>query len=221
MVGPALLSAQCFGKSWSGSDGVWWRLEHTLPLPSKYTVFIYSKSAFYCKIELHITVIVSETHPCPQHAYCRIIPQSHYRGCCQAIYACHFSHAFRWWSDQLCCRSSVLGKVGRAQTEFGGGWSTHCHCRQNIQFLFSQKSAFYGKIKLHMSPNNSQASSHYLLLNVTIHNPVCWAILTHSRAAHTSKYCSQCHSGGVFQCCLKAPSSGGVTETSFRITRAS
>ena len=121
----------------------------------------------------------------------------------------------------LCCLLNVLGKVGRAQTEFGGGWSTHCHCRQNIQFLFSQKSAFYGKIKLHMSPNNSQASSHYLLLNVTIHNPVCWAILTHSRAAHTSKYCSQCHSGGVFQCCLKAPSSGRVTETSFRITRAS
>ena len=41
-----MMAVKCFGKSWSGSDGVWWRLEHTLPLPSKYTVFIFSKIGF-------------------------------------------------------------------------------------------------------------------------------------------------------------------------------
>ena len=41
---------------------------------------------------------------------------------------------FRWSSDQLGCRLNDLGKVRRAQMEFGGGSSTHWHSRQNIQF---------------------------------------------------------------------------------------
>jgi len=49
---------------------------------------------------------------------------------------------FRWWSDQLGGRLNVLGKVCRAQMKFGGGWSTHWHSHQNMQFYFLEIGMF-------------------------------------------------------------------------------
>ena len=57
------------------------------------------------------------------------------RLCKYFVYASiSFMQVFRWSSDQLGCRLNDLGKVRRAQMEFGGGSSTHWHSRQNIQF---------------------------------------------------------------------------------------
>jgi len=46
-------------------------------------------------------------------------------------------HVFRWWSNQLGGRLNVLGKIVRAQMDFGGWHTTHTHSHQNMQFLSS------------------------------------------------------------------------------------
>jgi len=110
VVGPARLSVQCFGKSWSGSDGIWWRLEHTLPLPSKYAVQLSSLSPASC-----LKHTPSTARKLPENT-----PNS-LPGVLSGDSCMSLSHPFLWRSDQLCCRFNVLGKVGRAQMEFGGG----------------------------------------------------------------------------------------------------
>ena len=86
-----------------------------------------------------ITRIVSET---PQ-----ILPQVLLSG---DIHTPDF-HVFGWRSDRVGSHPNVLGKIRRAQMEFGWRCITHTHSSRNTQSLFSQKRHVCNIIALHIS----------------------------------------------------------------------
>ena len=59
---PARQSAQWFGKSWAGSDGVWRRTRHTLRYPSKYFVFIFFQIGMFIALSRFISPVSCLKH---------------------------------------------------------------------------------------------------------------------------------------------------------------
>ena len=118
-TGPARRSAQCFGETWSGSAGVWVQSHHTHLCPSKYAVFISTESA--CLSRYRASYRQYRAQNTPLFTARRMpktlqnpTPEVLSGDTCPSLY-----QVFGWRSDQLGGRLNVLGKLGRAQMEFG------------------------------------------------------------------------------------------------------
>ena len=100
---------------------------------------------------LRILCITPETHPCLQHAKNSKIthnqrPEALSGDTCTSLY-----QVFGWRLDQLGGRLNVLGKLGRAQMEFGCSRITHTRALQNMQFLFPLNQHVCRAIALHIA----------------------------------------------------------------------